>query len=144
MSTSTLTPPPYPTIIQGGSRLETIGDIVYAGAMGSVSVVLIASLLIKHLSIFLPLLQAFSIQDLVRGSQIDHFHLPSVIVVAIAFRESRPLLPYTLTPLKNLSHQTAPLPLLLLRSIKELPSPRTLGRPVSTPLQCHSSLKTLR
>ncbi|KAJ7485657.1 hypothetical protein FB451DRAFT_1432239 [Mycena latifolia] len=57
----------YPS---GGSRLETIGDIVYAGAMGSVSVVLIA----------------FSIQDLVGGHTDDKgFHIPSVVVVGIAF-----------------------------------------------------------
>ncbi|KAJ7672821.1 CDF-like metal transporter [Mycena rosella] len=57
----------YPS---GGSRLETIGDIVYAGAMGSVSVVLIA----------------FSIQDLVKGSTgTETLHIPAVIVVGIAF-----------------------------------------------------------
>ncbi|KAJ7644281.1 cation efflux family-domain-containing protein [Roridomyces roridus] len=56
----------YPS---GGSRLEVIGDIIYSGTMGSVSVVLIA----------------FSIQELVRGAESDHFHLPSVIVVAISF-----------------------------------------------------------
>jgi len=49
--------------------LEVIGDIIYSGTMGSVSVVLIA----------------FSIQELVRGAESDHFHLPSVIVVAISF-----------------------------------------------------------
>ncbi|KAJ7043928.1 cation efflux family-domain-containing protein [Mycena alexandri] len=57
----------YPS---GGSRLETIGDIVYAGAMGSVSVVLIA----------------FSIQDLARGTASDKgFHIPAVVVVGFAF-----------------------------------------------------------
>ncbi|KAJ7065897.1 cation efflux family-domain-containing protein [Mycena belliarum] len=57
----------YPS---GGSRLETIGDIVYAGAMGSVSVVLIA----------------FSIQDLVKGRTGDSvLHISSVVVVGIAF-----------------------------------------------------------
>ncbi|KAJ6557295.1 CDF manganese transporter [Mycena vulgaris] len=57
----------YPS---GGSRLETIGDIVYAGAMGSVSVVLIA----------------FSIQDLVKGSSgSEALHIPAVVVVGIAF-----------------------------------------------------------
>jgi len=56
----------YPS---GGSRLETIGDIVYGSAMGSVSVVLVA----------------FSIQDLVRGTKSDGFHIPAVVVVAFAF-----------------------------------------------------------
>ncbi|KAJ7288496.1 CDF manganese transporter [Mycena rebaudengoi] len=57
----------YPS---GGSRLETIGDIVYAGAMGSVSLILIA----------------FSIQELARGhTSSDSFHIPSVVVVGIAF-----------------------------------------------------------
>ncbi|KAJ7163351.1 cation efflux family-domain-containing protein [Mycena filopes] len=57
----------YPS---GGSRLETIGDIVYASAMGSVSVVLIA----------------FSIQDLARGTASDNgFHIPAVVVVGFAF-----------------------------------------------------------
>ncbi|KAJ7729646.1 CDF-like metal transporter [Mycena maculata] len=57
----------YPS---GGSRLETIGDIVYAGAMGSVSVVLIA----------------FSIQALVRGpTDVRTLHIPAVVVVGIAF-----------------------------------------------------------
>ncbi|KAJ7164635.1 CDF-like metal transporter [Mycena crocata] len=57
----------YPS---GGSRLETIGDIVYAGAMGSVSVVLIA----------------FSLQDLARGDpKKEDFHIPAVVVVGIAF-----------------------------------------------------------
>ncbi|KAJ6620815.1 CDF-like metal transporter [Mycena sp. CBHHK59/15] len=52
----------YPS---GGSRLETIGDIVYAGAMGSVSVVLIVRS---------------------RGSSSDSdFHIPAVVVVGIAF-----------------------------------------------------------
>ncbi|KAJ6582943.1 CDF manganese transporter [Mycena vulgaris] len=56
--------------LSGGSRLETIGDIVYAGAMGSVSVVLIA----------------FSIQNLVSGSSgHEALHIPSVVVVGIAF-----------------------------------------------------------
>ncbi|KAJ7505488.1 CDF manganese transporter [Mycena galericulata] len=62
----TADPRKYPS---GGSRLETIGDIVYAGAMGSVSVVLIA----------------FSIQNLVRGSQSGGFHIPAVVIVGIAF-----------------------------------------------------------
>ncbi|KAJ7695990.1 hypothetical protein B0H17DRAFT_1198311 [Mycena rosella] len=58
----------------GGSRLETIGDIVYAGAMGSVSIVLIA----------------FSIQDLVKGSTgTETLHIPTVNVVGIAFGHSR-------------------------------------------------------
>ncbi|KAJ7459680.1 cation efflux family-domain-containing protein [Mycena latifolia] len=63
----TADPRRYPS---GGSRLETIGDIVYAGVMGSVSVVLIA----------------FSIQDLVKGSTgSEAFHIPAVVVVGIAF-----------------------------------------------------------
>ncbi|KAF7346126.1 Cation diffusion facilitator [Mycena sanguinolenta] len=54
----------------GGSRLETIGDIVYASAMGSVSVVLIA----------------FSIQELVQGNKgKEMLHIPSVVVVCVAF-----------------------------------------------------------
>ncbi|KAJ6509002.1 cation efflux family-domain-containing protein [Mycena sanguinolenta] len=54
----------------GGSRLETIGDIVYASAMGSVSVVLIA----------------FSIQELVQGNKgKEMLHIPSVVVVGVAF-----------------------------------------------------------
>ncbi|KAF7365392.1 Cation diffusion facilitator [Mycena venus] len=57
----------YPS---GGSRLETIGDIVYASAMGSVSVVLIA----------------FSLQELAKGDTgKESLHIPSVIVVGIAF-----------------------------------------------------------
>ncbi|KAF7299194.1 Cation diffusion facilitator [Mycena indigotica] len=57
----------YPS---GGSRLETIGDIVYATSMGSVSVLLIA----------------FSIQDLTRGNAQDlALHIPAVVVVGIAF-----------------------------------------------------------
>ncbi|KAJ7935456.1 cation efflux family-domain-containing protein [Mycena leptocephala] len=49
----------------GGSRLETIGDIVYASAMGSVSVVLI---------------------DLAKGSTgKESLHIPAVVVVGIAF-----------------------------------------------------------
>ncbi|KAJ7205918.1 CDF manganese transporter [Mycena haematopus] len=54
----------------GGSRLETIGDVVYASAMGSVSVVLIA----------------FSIQELAKGDMgKEQLHIPSVVVVGIAF-----------------------------------------------------------
>ncbi|KAF7297784.1 Cation diffusion facilitator [Mycena kentingensis (nom. inval.)] len=60
-------PARYPS---GGSRLETIGDIVYAVSMGSVSVVLIA----------------FSVQDLAKGhGEQRAFHIPSVVVVCIAF-----------------------------------------------------------
>nr|GAT50611.1 cation diffusion facilitator [Mycena chlorophos] len=57
----------YPS---GGSRIETIGDIVYAAAMGSVSLILIA----------------FSIQDLAQGHSDDKtFHIPSVVAVGVAF-----------------------------------------------------------
>ncbi|KAK7048202.1 cation diffusion facilitator [Favolaschia claudopus] len=57
----------YPS---GGSRLETIGDIVYASAMGSVSVVLIA----------------FAVQELVKGDTGPKgLHIPSIVVVGIAF-----------------------------------------------------------
>ncbi|KAJ7645562.1 hypothetical protein DFH06DRAFT_1425356 [Mycena polygramma] len=54
----------------GGRRLETVGDVVYASIMLSVSVVLIA----------------FSCQDLVRGSTGNEtLHIPSLVVVGIAF-----------------------------------------------------------
>ncbi|GAA5877355.1 hypothetical protein JCM5296_002224 [Sporobolomyces johnsonii] len=57
----------YPS---GGSKFETIGDIVYSGVMGAVSIVLVA----------------FAIQSLVRGDQHDEeLHIPAVVVVAIAF-----------------------------------------------------------
>ncbi|KAF8208741.1 CDF manganese transporter [Mycena galopus ATCC 62051] len=63
----TADPRRYPS---GGSRLETIGDIVYASAMGSVSVVLIA----------------FSVQELVKGDTgKDTLHIPSVVAVGVAF-----------------------------------------------------------
>ncbi|KAJ6512084.1 cation efflux family-domain-containing protein [Mycena vitilis] len=54
----------------GGSRLETIGDVVYCSTMGSVSVVLIA----------------FAVQDLVKGSTgKETLHIPSVVAVGVAF-----------------------------------------------------------
>ncbi|KAJ7069982.1 hypothetical protein C8F01DRAFT_539487 [Mycena amicta] len=57
----------YPS---GGSRLETIGDIVYATSMGSVSLVLIA----------------FSVQDLAQNKPGEKtLHIPAVVVVGIAF-----------------------------------------------------------
>ncbi|KAM0751634.1 hypothetical protein T439DRAFT_324824 [Meredithblackwellia eburnea MCA 4105] len=57
----------YPS---GGSKFETIGDIVYSGVMGSVSVILVA----------------FSIQDLVKGDPGDKtLHIPAAVVVGIAF-----------------------------------------------------------
>ncbi|KAJ7855912.1 CDF-like metal transporter [Mycena olivaceomarginata] len=63
----TADPRRYPS---GGSRLETIGDIVYASAMGSVSVVLIA----------------FSVQELAKGATgKEGLHIPSVVAVAVAF-----------------------------------------------------------
>jgi len=57
---------------QGGSRFETIGDIIYAFAMGCVSIVLVA----------------FSVQDLARGESDKELHIPAVIAVSIAFGES--------------------------------------------------------
>ncbi|KAJ7366671.1 CDF-like metal transporter [Mycena albidolilacea] len=63
----TADPRRYPS---GGSRLETIGDIVYASVMGSVSVVLIA----------------FSLQELAKGATgKEGLHIPSVVAVAVAF-----------------------------------------------------------
>ncbi|BGP20697.1 hypothetical protein JCM10213v2_008860 [Rhodosporidiobolus nylandii] len=53
----------------GGSKFETIGDIVYAGVMGAVSLILVA----------------FSIQDLARGESDKKLHIPSLVVVGIAF-----------------------------------------------------------
>ncbi|KAJ7645541.1 CDF-like metal transporter [Mycena polygramma] len=54
----------------GGSRLETIGDVVYCSTMGSVSVVLIA----------------FAVQDLAKGSTgKETLHIPSVVAVGVAF-----------------------------------------------------------
>ncbi|ORY56818.1 CDF manganese transporter [Leucosporidium creatinivorum] len=56
----------YPS---GGSRFETIGDIIYAFAMGCVSIVLVA----------------FSVQDLAKGEADKELHIPAVIAVSIAF-----------------------------------------------------------
>ncbi|PRQ70348.1 CDF-like metal transporter [Rhodotorula toruloides] len=56
----------YPS---GGSKFETIGDIVYSGVMGAVSVILVA----------------FSIQDLARGEGDKTLHIPALVVVGIAF-----------------------------------------------------------
>ncbi|KAK5198178.1 hypothetical protein LTR92_002423 [Exophiala xenobiotica] len=55
----------------GRSRIETAGNIVFCFLMTTVSFILIA----------------FSIQELVRGSQsaTKNFHLPSVIAVTVAF-----------------------------------------------------------
>lgn len=57
----------YPS---GGSKFETIGDLAYSGAMGAVSVILVA----------------FSIQDLVKGqpSEDPILHIPAIIAVSIA------------------------------------------------------------
>ncbi|GAA6011076.1 hypothetical protein JCM10207_005487 [Rhodosporidiobolus poonsookiae] len=56
----------YPS---GGSRFESIGDIVYSNIMTCVSVILIA----------------FSIQDLARRNTDKELHIPSLVVVGIAF-----------------------------------------------------------
>jgi cation diffusion facilitator family transporter len=55
----------------GRARIETAGNIVFCFLMTSVSLILIA----------------FSVQELVRGSEEDtkSFHLPSVIAVTVAF-----------------------------------------------------------
>ncbi|KAM0789804.1 hypothetical protein ACM66B_006656 [Microbotryomycetes sp. NB124-2] len=53
----------------GGSRFETIGDIVYSVTMAAVSLVLVA----------------FSIQDLAAKNDDREFHLAAVIAVSIAF-----------------------------------------------------------
>ncbi|GAA6011073.1 hypothetical protein JCM10207_005486 [Rhodosporidiobolus poonsookiae] len=56
----------YPS---GGSKFESIGDIVYSGVMGAVSVILIA----------------FSVQDLARKDTEKELHVPALVVVGIAF-----------------------------------------------------------
>ncbi|GAA5974598.1 hypothetical protein JCM11641_007018 [Rhodosporidiobolus odoratus] len=56
----------YPS---GGSKFETIGDIVYSGVMGAVSLILVA----------------FSIQDLARQNTEKELHIPALVVVGIAF-----------------------------------------------------------
>ncbi|GAA5877806.1 hypothetical protein JCM8547_002689 [Rhodosporidiobolus lusitaniae] len=56
----------YPS---GGSKFESIGDIIYSGVMGAVSVILIA----------------FSVQDLARNNTDKEFHIPALVVVGIAF-----------------------------------------------------------
>ncbi|GAA5837742.1 hypothetical protein JCM11251_002311 [Rhodosporidiobolus azoricus] len=53
----------------GGSKFETIGDIVYSMTMGAVSLILVA----------------FSIQDLARQNHDKELHIPALIVVGIAF-----------------------------------------------------------
>lgn len=57
--------------MKGGSKFETIGDIVYSLSMGSVSIVLVA----------------FSIQSLAQGAPAEdgNIHIPAVIAVGIAF-----------------------------------------------------------
>lgn len=54
---------------QGGTRFETVGDIVYSGVMAAVSVVLVA----------------FSAQDLARGESDTELHIPALVAVCIAF-----------------------------------------------------------
>ncbi|GAA5882748.1 hypothetical protein JCM3774_003254 [Rhodotorula dairenensis] len=56
----------YPS---GGSKFETIGDIVYSGVMGAVSLLLVA----------------FSIQSLARKDEDLELHIPALVVVGIAF-----------------------------------------------------------
>lgn len=58
----------YPS---GGSKFETIGDIVYSGVMGSVSVILVA----------------FAIQNLAKGAPEEDatLHIPAIVAVGIAF-----------------------------------------------------------
>ncbi|GAA5884236.1 hypothetical protein JCM6882_002190 [Rhodosporidiobolus microsporus] len=53
----------------GGSKFETIGDIVYSMTMTSVSAILVA----------------FSIQDLARHNTDKELHIPALVVVGIAF-----------------------------------------------------------
>ncbi|KAK4056374.1 hypothetical protein OIO90_002517 [Microbotryomycetes sp. JL221] len=53
----------------GGSRFETIGEIVYSVMMAAVSLVLVA----------------FSIQDLASKNEDREFHIPAVVAVGIAF-----------------------------------------------------------
>ena len=75
---------------QGGSRFETIGDIVYSGVMGSVSVILVVSLPLPLLSLrcadHLSILQAFSIQSFIKGNPgPDNLHIPAIAAVGVAF-----------------------------------------------------------
>ncbi|BGP52141.1 hypothetical protein JCM10450v2_008112 [Rhodotorula kratochvilovae] len=53
----------------GGSKFESIGDIIYSGIMGAVSMILVA----------------FSIQDLARRNEDKELHIPALVVVGIAF-----------------------------------------------------------
>ncbi|GAA5997485.1 cation diffusion facilitator family transporter [Rhodotorula paludigena] len=65
----------YPS---GGSKFESIGDIVYSGIMGAVSVILVA----------------FSVQDLARHNTDKELHIPALIVVGIAFATKFALFAY--------------------------------------------------
>ncbi|GJN94228.1 hypothetical protein Rhopal_007302-T1 [Rhodotorula paludigena] len=65
----------YPS---GGSKFESIGDIVYSGIMGAVSVILVA----------------FSVQDLARRNTDKELHIPALIVVGIAFATKFALFAY--------------------------------------------------
>ncbi|KPV72986.1 uncharacterized protein RHOBADRAFT_55233 [Rhodotorula graminis WP1] len=62
----------------GGSKFESIGDIVYSGIMGAVSLILVA----------------FSVQDLARGESDKELHIPALIVVGIAFATKFALFAY--------------------------------------------------
>lgn len=55
--------------LQGGSRFETVGEIIYSGAMAAVSLVLVA----------------FSIQDLAKGERDSDLHVAALVAVSIAF-----------------------------------------------------------
>ncbi len=72
----------------GGSRFETIGDCVYSGVMGAVSIILIA----------------FSIQDLAKGDEERTLHIPALVVVGIAFVVKSALFIYC-TPIRNKDSQ---------------------------------------
>jgi len=72
----------------GGSRFETVGDCVYSGVMGAVSIILIA----------------FSIQDLAKGQTERQLHIPALIVVGIAFVTKSALFLYC-TPIRNKDSQ---------------------------------------
>lgn len=118
-------------LLKGGSRLETIGDIVYAGVMGSVSVVLIVRMAFTSPCLFSPLFQAFSIQQLVKGSTgKETFHIPAVVVVGIAFRQFLRLFFNSLSTYTS-SYEAGSLHLLFLCEIQKLTGQGTLGGPVS-------------
>ncbi|KAK4699608.1 hypothetical protein P7C70_g6654, partial [Phenoliferia sp. Uapishka_3] len=89
----------------GGSKFETIGDIVYSGVMGAVSVILVA----------------FAIQDLVKGDPGDkQLHIPAIagtVALALSLAGIEPC--YIHSRRSRLRYKAFPLPLLLLNSVQE-------------------------